>query len=243
MIFGSYITNILDSGVSIADTSRIFPFPLLPASYAFAIWGVLFPALIAYGIFQILPFNNTPLLEKIGFKTTLGFCITTIWIILTQLYDIHEMDFIFSISALSCFLWAILNFNIYYSSFGVSEYIFVYLPISMLSGWMTVAALLTVSSYLEYGFLNNLGLSESTISVILLLLATLFVLSIFIKTKGNIFYILPVIWGFIAIWKTSSQPWSNKTIGLCALGCSSLLISVLISKAYKARNKSIFKNK
>ena len=243
MIFGSYITKILDTGVSIAEASRLFPFPLLPANYAFAIWGLLFPALIGYAIFQILPFSNNQLLEKIGFKTATGFCTITIWIILTQLYDIHEMDFIFSISALSCLLWVMLIFNIYYSNFCLSEYILVYIPISMLAGWMTVASLLTISSALQYGFFDNLGMSENLISIILLLLSTTFVLFVFLKSKGNIFYILPVIWGFVAIWQTSSEPWSSNSIGVCSLACSAALAVVLISKAYKGRNKKIFKTK
>jgi hypothetical protein len=96
---------------------------------------------------------------------------------------------------------------------------------------------------MQYGVLDNLGMSENSISIILLLASTLFVLFIFLKSKGNIFYILPVIWGFVAIWQRSAEPWSSNSIGVCSLVCAMVLTIVLASKAYRSKHKNIFKNR
>jgi hypothetical protein len=238
-IAASYITKIVGDGVSMAELSEIYPFPLLPAKYVFAIWGLLFPLLIAYAIYQILPANSRDaLLEKIGFKTAGAFFITTVWLLVTQLGNVVNVDFIFSLATLASLLWAMFIIEQHYLKLSTLEYCFVYVPISMLSGWITVAALLTVSSFLEVADLN---LWQDIVSIALLVMATIFVLAIFFLSNGNNFYIAPVIWGMIGIWQGSGQECSSKTIGDCALICAFILVVVIVKNPSKSRGRNIFK--
>ena len=51
-----------------------------PAGAAFAIWGIIFPLCIVYGIFQALPAQHTsPLLRRIGFISAAAFYETIQW--------------------------------------------------------------------------------------------------------------------------------------------------------------------
>ena len=51
-----------------------------PAGAAFAIWGIIFPLCIIYGIFQALPGQHaSPLLRRIGFFSAAAFYETIQW--------------------------------------------------------------------------------------------------------------------------------------------------------------------
>ena len=90
-ILGAYITNIFGIGLSMAQSSERFPFPLLPDGFVFIIWSVLFPAISAYGVFQLLSSNTSNnLLRAIGNKTAVAFFLITVWVVITQLFDIRQ---------------------------------------------------------------------------------------------------------------------------------------------------------
>ena len=57
-----------------------------PAGAAFAIWGIIFPLCIIYGIFQALPGQHTsPLLRRIGFFSAAAFYETIQWSLIAVL--------------------------------------------------------------------------------------------------------------------------------------------------------------
>jgi hypothetical protein len=61
------------------DPSRVVA-QILPADYAFTIWGLIFSSSIAYGIYQALPAQRqNSLLRRIGWYTALTFLAVLLW--------------------------------------------------------------------------------------------------------------------------------------------------------------------
>jgi hypothetical protein len=242
MIFASYVTNIFNVGISLSDSAKYFPTLLLPEPYAFSIWGIIFPALIAYGMFQNSSLNyDNVLLKKIGVHTAIAFFLTTVWVANTQLYDLQDLDFIFAFIILYFLMSAFYTINSAYQSLSYSEYYFVYVPLSLFTGWMTIATLLTVSSALKYTAINNFGLSEQLVSISLLGVATIFVSIINRHSNGNFFYIAPIIWGLVGIAVASTFAHSNPGIAKAASVCAVVLFYMLINEQSKIKHKNIFR--
>lgn len=238
-IFASYIADLTGYGISMSQSARLFPFALLPASYAFIIWFPLFLGLIAYGLYQFFSHNSSNvLLDIVGEKTAKAFFIVTLWLLLTQLFDIRESDFIFAITALCYCLGAVKILSLQYDMLNLPQYYLAYIPISAYTGWLSVASLLTISSALKYSFIENFALSDEIVSASILCAAFCFVLLVFYWLSQNIFYILPIIWGFIAIAVASELP----DVQAAAFTCQFLLILITLgSLISKARSKNIFK--
>jgi hypothetical protein len=241
LIISSYITKILDIGISLQDSVKYFPIALLTAAYTFSIWLPIFIGLLAYGIFQALPKQtDNLLLRSIGVDTAIAFFLITTWMLVTQLYDIENFDFIFSLSSLYFLMSAFKILNDGRNILSKNAYILVYVPISMLTGWMTVATMLTISTGLKYTGTNNFNLSETAISILLLFLSTGFVWVVNFYNRSNFFYIIPVIWGVFGIAFANIFVRPNLQISLCAIICDILLLmSMVVTKQH--RNKNIFR--
>ncbi len=68
-------------GPTIGDLSDQTRSLIVPAGYAFSIWGVLYLGSIAYALYQALPAHHRdPLLRKIGWPASVAFLATTLWI-------------------------------------------------------------------------------------------------------------------------------------------------------------------
>ena len=79
---GNGLANALPlNGQTTAAVSDSFPVYFVPAGYVFAIWGVIYLALIAYTIFQALPAQRAnPTLRRIGWLYILSAAANSAWI-------------------------------------------------------------------------------------------------------------------------------------------------------------------
>ena len=129
----------------------------------------------------------------------------------------------------------------FYASMSQREYYCVYAPISGMCGWLSVAALLTISSAIKYRIVDNFGMSDTGISIILLSAASIFAVFIFFISKYNAFFIIPIIWGMIGIWLSSAELYSNLIIGVYALLWAMIFIVLLLYSPSKSKQRYIFK--
>ncbi len=240
-IFASYIAYWVDFGMSLSEISRIFPFPLLPPGWAFSIWGPLFILIILFGVAQFLPTNqHDPLLYKLRYKTAFAFAVTTLWVAITQLMDVGNADFLFALAVLGFSLSSVMTLSRYYKYLNNLQYYCYYLPISAFAGWITIASLITLSMALKYSIFDNFGLSDTAISIILLVCAMAFVAYIFALSNHNIIYLLPVIWGLYSI---SVDKYINKNYAIACTSaiCQAVCIGMALYARHKIKNKNIFK--
>lgn len=65
------------AGVSVGEVSRQNPTPVVPAGYAFSIWGPIFALCLAYAVWQALPGVRLP--GGIGWFTAGAFLLNGVW--------------------------------------------------------------------------------------------------------------------------------------------------------------------
>ena len=216
--------NGLNTGV-ISDSFHVY---FVPAGYVFAIWGLIYIGLIAYGIYQALPAQkNNPRLQAISWWVVLGSLANCAWIFLW-----HYEQFVGTLAAMLILLATLIAVYLHLGSgltkVTAEETWAVRVPFSLYLGWITVATVANVTDVLNYLKWNSFGLAAHT--WFLIVLATVLAISILMSmNRRDVAYILVFLWALIGIGtKFSTEPliWiaSLITALLIALGLSYSLL-------------------
>lgn len=173
--------------------------PIIPADYAFTIWGLIYASSVAYGIYQAIPSQRTnPLLRRIGLSTASAFLGTIAWLVMAR--------FGRTWATVGCIAWmeaslltAFMAFVRHRAPFTRAERWFVVFPVSVFTGWVTVAVFANTSAALAESGLLNTGLSERGWAVLMLVVAGLLACWITLRSRGNAAFALTIVWALVAV--------------------------------------------
>ncbi len=213
-----------------------------PASYAFAIWGLIFMALIAYGIYQVRMafFSDKPsdFIEKTGYWLILTNLLNCVWVFVFA-YEYTGLSVLVMLAILFSLLQVIRNTNMDNASVSRSTIVFGWLPIGIYSGWIAVATIANVAAYLSKLNWDGAFFSEQQWTVIMMAIATL--VNIFMVWKRNMREFAFVgIWALFAIYVRHTG--SIDALANMALTCSAILTIVVIVHAIQNRKTNPFLN-
>lgn len=218
-ILGGYFFTFFNVGVSVASQSSQAQTPVIPAGYAFSIWGLIFASALVYAVYQALPQNReNALLRKIGFFTAFAFLGNTIWELVAQLVTFGWPTVVFIVLILAFSLFALFSLTSFMrkKKLSTKEIICVYLPVSVLAGWVSVATFANISSVMYQLDYYPLGLSLTALSIIILLFAAIFAGFVIVKSNANYLYTLAVVWALVAIVVANTTRASNVWVATVA---------------------------
>lgn len=233
-IFAAFGTNIWANinppkGLTIGEVSQdIFNnVKITPASYAFAIWGLIYLGLISFAIYQALPAQrNDVLLRKIGYKIAIASIAQIIWVF-CFLYGQYPA----SMLAMLCILLPLISA---YWSLPFKSRItrwqrwLIRTPISIYLAWISVATILNGSLVLEFWKWNGWGISASVWTVTMLLVAGLITHFVTLP-RLDFAYAGVFVWAAIAIAVKNSD---NVLIAGTAIGLSIALVVLILSLSF-----------
>lgn len=200
---------------------------ITPASYAFAIWGLIYLGLISFAIYQILPAQKgDTLLRKIGYKIAIASGAQIIWVVCFL-----NRQFGASMMAMICILlpligaYACLPFK---TRIARWQRWLIRTPISIYLAWISVATILNGALVLEFWQWDGWGISPTIWTVIMLLIAGLITHFISLPrldfVYGGVF-----VWALIAIAVKNS---ATILISGVAIGLSISLVILLLSFSF-----------
>ena len=218
-----------------ADYDNLFT----PSSYAFSIWGLIYIALTINTVFQIrAAFKNinTSFFKPLGpflMVANIGNALW-IWLWLTERTGLSVITMLVILISL---LTAVIRLGIKSgdSSPGAIKR-WVWWPISLYAGWITVATVANVSAYLAK--INwNFWLTEVNWAMSMIVIATIVYLFVLIK-RGMITFSLVGVWAFAAIahkqWgMTPSLAW------VAAASAAVIFIFAILTKVKDLPIKSV----
>ncbi len=225
------IANILGTfgvwnGVTTAEVSNAYPNLFAPAGIAFSIWGVIYALLAIFTVWQFITNKKEDLLNKVRLVFSISSVANTLWIISWSYYLIG-VALILIIALLICLI--IINNTLKKEGF------FLRLPFGIYFGWITIATIANVTTFLVSVGFNGLGLSEVTWTIAVLILGTAIASITMIKNK-NFGYGLTALWGYIGILikHISSQYFAGQyteiintvTVCICLLALSTIIALV-----------------
>ena len=241
--FGMNVWANIDppNGLTIGAISQnIFKDVLItPASYAFAIWGLIYLGLISFAIYQALPGQKTdPLLNKIGYKLVLSSVAQIIWV-----FCFLYRQYAASMIAMLCILLPLIGA---YWSLPFKTRIsrlqrwLVRTPISIYLAWISVATIVNGAIVLESWQWNGWGINPAVWTVIMLLIAGLITHFVTLP-RFDFAYSAVFVWATIAIAIKNAD---NLFIAGTAIGLSISLIVLLLSfRFYGAEHNNIEGNR
>ncbi|MBV6626744.1 MAG: tryptophan-rich sensory protein [Rivularia sp. (in: Bacteria)] len=238
----AFVINVLSNifplnGLTIGGVSNtLFKDVLIvPANYAFAIWGLIYIGLFAFAIYQVLPSQReNPNLRKTGYLLAIASVAQCVWV-----YLFLSRYFAASVIAM---LWILIPLIMMYLRLGVGtlpasrgERWFIRYPIGVYLGWISVATIVNVASALYINDWNGFGISPENWTTIMIIIAT-FIATLSLTQRQDFTYSGVTVWALIAI---AVKQWQNSNLKIVALAGVCILVAVgLFSKSRQSTLRS-----
>jgi hypothetical protein len=196
MVTVNALANILPiNGKGTGEVSDAYANLFAPAGITFAIWGLIYLLLLGYTIYQLRNYKNIlpqkkELFGKIGLLFSISSIGNTLWIFAWH-YDFIGLSLILMI----CILFCLIKINLLLREQGLAlkEHILIRLPFTVYFGWITVATIANVTTFLVAIDWNGFGISEVMWTVIIIMIGGI------IGTIGILYY-RSIAYGCVIIW-------------------------------------------
>lgn len=231
------------NGNRVSDMSNKYSNLFTPAGYAFAIWGIIFLALFAFAAYQI--YRTIVRKRQFDFisQSGLWFVVATVgtglWVVV-WLYDYTLLSVAVMLVTLFSLIKIVVNTDMERWRAPAKTIVFGWWPISIFSGWITVATIANISAYLSKIGWNGGFLSPIDWTIVMIVCATLLNL-ILIYTRGMREFAVVGAWALIAIYVRHQN--NYESIAMTALVCAALILISVFIHAFMNRKINPFYGK
>lgn len=221
-------------GNTVSSVSAKYDTLFAPAGYAFAIWGVIYLGLLAFGIFQLsrvfFSEKEDDFVLAIGPWLTIANLANMLWI-WSWLSENLALSVIFMIAILFSLIIIILRLNMERWDAPFPIIAWVWWPICIYSGWITVATVANYAAYLV--MIDWLAVfNPVTWTVVMVIVATIINLLMIITRNMREFAVVGV-WAISAI---AVRQWGDQpAIQWTALACALVLFIAISIHGYRNR--------
>jgi benzodiazapine receptor len=224
--------NGRDTG-AISDGFKVF---FVPAGYVFAIWGVIYLGLIAFAVFQALPSQAAnPRLKRIGWLFALSCLVNCLWLVCWH-YGLLALSVLVMLTLLALLILIYLRAGTGGEKVSLAETWCVRVPFSIYLGWITVATVANITDLLWSLGWGGFGIDPQAWAVVMLV-AALAIASTVAVTRGDVAYMLVIVWAFAGIGvKQAGAPMvSNAAWVMTVLAAVITVIGPLMHRRRLAR--------
>jgi hypothetical protein len=180
------------------EISDQFDVYFVPAGYVFAIWGLIYVSLIAYSIYQLLPSQReNPRQRSTGWLYVLSCIANAAWLFLWH-YEYFLWSLVAMVALLLLLITIYLRLGTGRTHVPAAETWLLRVPFSIYLGWITVATIANATSLLDYLNWNGWLLSPEAWAAIMLVAAAVIASAVSL-TRGDIAYVLVIVWAYIGI--------------------------------------------
>ena len=224
-------TSLPLNGISTEEISDALPSYFTPAGYTFAIWGLIYTALIAFAIYQARPVERQrPFLYKIGFLFTASSIFNSAWIVSWH-YGYYTLSVFIMLALLATLIPIYLRLNIGRRDPELSwqDKLFYQAPFSLYLGWITVATIANIASVVNYLGWNGFGIAEPTWAMIMIGAAVV-VAALLLINRRNAAYAGVLVWALFGI-RASAAESGESTLAAVAV-VAALTVAALAALGY-----------
>lgn len=233
MITVNALANILPiNNITTGEVSNAYPNLFAPAAITFSIWGVIYLllalfVLYSFGVFDGKKEHSDEALSCIKYCFALSSVVNSLWIFAWH-YQKIGISLILMFILLSVIIAAYRRIN--KAGFTKKDKIFAGIPFSVYFGWITIAFIANVTTYLVSIGWNAMG-GEESMWMILAVVVGLVLAGINIIKFKDIAYGLVIIWAYIGILIKHLSPngFSGEYLGVIIVVECSLFLLVVIS--------------
>lgn len=225
-VFINYLSNTgAINNTTIGDVSDASKNLFTPAGYAFSIWGLIYLLLLGFVIYQsrslFTKVRNDEFILRTGWWFVLS-CFANIMWITFWLYGYMEFSILAIFVLLFSLISIVLRNDMELNDEPISVIVFLWWPFVFYSGWVTVASIANVSSYLTSIGWDGWGISESNWAIIMIVIAGIVNLVI-TWTRNMREFALVGVWALAAIAVANWEV--DKTVSYAAIIVAAILFA------------------
>jgi len=241
MIVVNALANILPiNGVNTGQVSNSYFNLFAPAAVTFFIWGFIYLLLGAYVLYQYGLFkqtkgvNNNHIFEKIGKFFITSSIANAVWIFSWH-YHFIGISVLLMLILLFCLIKIADIIN--KEKFSLKDRLLIWTPFSVYFGWITVATIANVTTFLVSIGWDRFGIQSEIWTVIILLVGAAIGITRMRKDK-NIVYGLVLVWAYIGIWikHTSAEGFAGQYTSVIATIVMCLVLFLIAEGSLVLRN-------
>jgi len=239
MVTVNALANILPiNGIGTGEVSDSYANIFAPAGITFAVWGLIYILLFGHSLYQLV--NRESLFKNedykwIGFWFAFSSIINTVWIF-TWHYEIIWLSLILMILILVSLIRINMTLRNVHSS--KKEILFIKIPFTVYFGWITVATIANVTTFLVSINWNMFGISEVFWADTMILIGAIigFIAILYYKSLS---YGFVIIWAYlgIGIKHISSEFFDGKYPSVIFAVILSILL-IILGQIFMLRVKS-----
>ncbi|KYC39802.1 hypothetical protein WA1_30090 [Scytonema hofmannii PCC 7110] len=232
-IIAAFVVNLISNifplnGLSIGEISNTLfrDVLIIPANYAFAIWGLIYLGLFAFAVYQFLPNQKQDSdLRNIGYLLVIASLAQSIWVYLF-LDRLFFLSVIAMLGILLPLIVAYLRLEVGKNPVSRIKKWCVYFPISIYLGWISVATIVNVACALYTQNWNGGGISGEVWTLILLIVAAVVAIVLAIQHQDSA-YTGVTVWALVAV---GVKNWDRETVRNLAIVLAIALIVILTTR-------------
>jgi len=197
----NYLFNGTQGKLSIAAISAKYDNLLTPAGYAFAIWGVIYLALVIFAVYQCADWfkkdRNTDFVLQIGWWFIIANLANAAWV-WAFTSDQQTLALLIMVLIFFSLLQIVLRTNMERWDAPNPVIFYIWWPFSLYFGWINVAVMINISAYLtSVGWTGSPFNAEIWAILVLLVAAVIFITMIWKRNMRE--YANVGVWGIVAI--------------------------------------------
>jgi hypothetical protein len=219
------------NGQTTGDVSDRFQVYFVPAGYVFSIWGLIYLALLAFTVYQALPAQReNPRLRRAGYSFALSCVANVTWLFLWH-YEVFALTVVAMVALLLLLIATYLRLEVGRARVPAAEKWLAHVPFSIYVGWITVATIANVTSFLDYLNWGGWGISPEAWTIVMLVAGAGIATAVGL-TRGDVAYMLVIVWAFAGIGvKHAATP----VVATAAWAMAAVVVVMLIVSALRRR--------
>jgi hypothetical protein len=201
MVVVNTLANTLPiNGKGTGEISDSYPNLFAPAGITFAIWGLIYILLLVYSIYQLINYSKVSdtkrqLFNEVGLLFSISSVANALWIFAWH-YNVIGLSVILMLVILICLIR--INLILKDAELTKMENLTIKLPFTVYFGWITIATIANITTYLVSVNWNRLSLSEVFWTDFMLLVGAILG-AICVLYFNSLAYGFVIIWAYIGI--------------------------------------------
>lgn len=195
----NYLSNALPLfGNSNKEVSDSLPNAFTPAGLTFAVWGPIFLGLAVFAVYQALPAQRGPRLDRLFWAFLLANLLNAGWLLAFQSLR-YGLSVVVMLALLGSLVW--LYVSVRDLPPHGAEVWTLQLPVSLYLAWISVATMANITAYLVSAGVTGglLGLSAATWSAVLVVIAALLG-TFFLWRFRDVAFAVVLAWAFLGVY-------------------------------------------
>jgi len=187
----------------ISDRFQVF---FVPAGYVFSIGGIIYIGWIAFAIYQFLPAQKeNPRLQKLGYLFALSGVFNAAWLYCWH-YNLFGLSVLVMLALLGTLIASYLKLDVGRVPVSSGEKWAVDIPFSVYLGWVSVATVANITSWLYSINWNGFGIAPQMWTILMLGVVSVVGLGMAL-TRRDAGYLFVFVWAFAGIAvKQAAEP-------------------------------------